>query len=92
MAVKKGKVSGGAGYYGVVVKGGDDNLIEVGKKGTVTSKSFHAILGGEEDETVENYGLVAGDVDLDGGWNAFNNNQVASSIPVTSSISVAATC
>ena len=47
VAVKKGTVSGGAGYYGVVVKGGDDNLIEVGKKGTITSNSFMAILGGD---------------------------------------------
>ena len=47
VAVKKGKVQGGIGYYGVVVKGGDDNLIEVDKKATVTSKSFMAILGGE---------------------------------------------
>jgi hypothetical protein len=60
---------------GVVVKGGDDNLIEIAKGGTITSKSRHAILGGEEDETVENSGLVWGDVDLDGGFNAFNNNQ-----------------
>ena len=75
VAVKKGKVQGGVGYYGVVVKGGDDNLIEVGKKGTITSNSFMAILGGTEDETVENSGVVAGDVDLDGGWNAFNNNK-----------------
>ncbi|NJO33938.1 MAG: hypothetical protein HC869_13155 [Rhodospirillales bacterium] len=74
VAVKKGEVVGGFGYYGVVVKGGDDNLIAIGKGGTITSKSRHAILGGEEDETVENSGLVWGDVDLDGGWNAFNNN------------------
>ena len=64
VSVNKGTVTGGAGYYGIVVLGGDQNLIEVGKKGAVTSKSHLAIFGGDQDETVENYGLVDGNVDL----------------------------
>ena len=44
------------GHYGIVVKGGDENLIEIGKKGAVTSKSHLAIFGGDQDETVRNYG------------------------------------
>jgi Autotransporter beta-domain len=71
--VKSGTVSGGKGYYGVVVLGGDRNVITIGKGGTVTSQGRHAILGGDQDEKVQNYGLVDGDVDLGLGMNAFNN-------------------
>ena len=48
------------------------------KWATVTSLSRHAIFGGDEDETVENYGLVDGNVDLGYGDNAFNNYAGAS--------------
>ena len=72
VSVQKGKVQGGLGYYGVVVKGGDDNLIEIAKGATITSKSRMAILGGTEDETVDIFGKAWGDIDLDGGWNQVN--------------------
>jgi uncharacterized protein with beta-barrel porin domain len=73
VTVNKGRVIGGAGYYGIVVLGGDENVITIGKNGSVTSLSKHAIFGGDEDETVENYGLVDGNVDLGLGNSAFNN-------------------
>ena len=73
VAVKKGAVTGGSGYYGIAILGGNVNTITVGKKASVTSLSRLAIYGEEGNETVENYGLVDGDVDLNGGSNAFNN-------------------
>ncbi len=73
VTVNKGTVSGGNGYYGIAVLGGDQNVITIGKKAAVTSWSKDAIFGGDQDETVENYGLVDGNVDLGDGNNAFNN-------------------
>ena len=73
VAVNKGAVTGGSGYYGIAILGGNVNTITVGKKASVTSLSRLAIYGEEGNETVENYGLVDGDVDLNGGSNAFNN-------------------
>ena len=68
VSVKKGTVSGGnadgKAHYGIVVLGGDENLIEIGKKGAVTSKSHLAIYGGDQHETIRNYGLVDGSVVL----------------------------
>ena len=78
VSVNNGTVIGGYGYYGIVVLGGDQNVITVGQWATVTSLSRHAIFGGDEDETVENYGLVDGNVDLGYGDNAFNNYAGAS--------------
>ena len=78
VTVNRGRVTGGFGYYGIVVLGGDDNVITIGKGATVTSASRHAIFGGDEDETVENYGLVDGNVDLGLGDSAFNNYAGAS--------------
>ena len=87
VTVNKGKVQGGDGYYGIVIEGGDDNVITVGKKATVTSKSRHAILGGDQGETVNNYGLVWGEVDLGGGFDQnFFNYARASSTRASSSI------
>jgi hypothetical protein len=54
----------GKAHYGIVVLGGDENLIEIGKKGAVTSKSHLAIYGGDQHETIRNYGLVDGSVVL----------------------------
>jgi outer membrane autotransporter protein len=78
VTVEKGTVKGGNGYYGVAVVGGKDNTVSIGKKGTVTSASKHAIYGGTGNETVDNSGMVIGDVDLDGGTNAFNNKKSGS--------------
>ena len=78
VTVNKGKVNGGFGYYGIAVLGGDQNVITIGKKGIVTSRSRDAIFGGDQDETVENYGLVDGNVDLGLGNSAFNNYASAS--------------
>ena len=68
VSVEKGTVSGGnadgKAHYGIVVLGGDENLIEIGKKGAVTSKSHLAIYGGDQHETIRNYGLVDGSVVL----------------------------
>ena len=44
----------------------------------MTSLSNDAIYGGGENETVDNSGMVIGDVDLDGGSNAFNNKKSGS--------------
>ena len=73
VSVNKGAVTGGSGYYGIAILGGDQNTVTIGKKASVTSRSRLAIYGEEGDETVHNYGLVNGDVDLNGGANAFNN-------------------
>ena len=78
VTVNKGKVNGGSGYYGIAVLGGDQNVITIGKKAIVTSRSKDAIFGGDQDETVENYGLVDGNVDLGLGNSAFNNYASAS--------------
>ena len=73
VTVKRGDVTGGSGYYGIAILGGAQNTITIGHNASVTSLSRLAIYGEEGDETVHNYGLVDGDVDLNGGANAFNN-------------------
>jgi uncharacterized protein with beta-barrel porin domain len=73
VAVKGGTTIGGSGFYGIEVAGGDINTITIAEQAGVTSQSAQAILGGAGDETVHNSGWVAGDVDLNGGSNAFFN-------------------
>ena len=57
--------------------GGNTNTITIAELAGVTSLSNQAILGGDRNETVDNFGWVAGDVDLNGGTNAFFNRSSA---------------
>jgi len=68
-----GTVRGGSGSgAGVNLDGGVDNILT--NRGTISSLSGRAIVGGVGNDVVENYGTVIGGVHLDVGANAFNNN------------------
>ena len=39
VSVNKGAVTGGSGYYGIAILGGDQNTVTIGKKASVTSRT-----------------------------------------------------
>ena len=72
VTIASGSVSGGSGTgAGVMFIGGGTNALN--NFGTISALSGLAILGGGNDETVNNHGMVIGNVDLGAGSNAFNN-------------------
>ena len=71
--IKAGHVSGGSGSgVGVRFDDGAENLLT--NHGSVMALSGMAIAGGDENETIDNYGIVTGNVDLGSGVNVFNNH------------------
>ena len=71
----RGGTSQGAG---LVMDGGDANIIT--SAGSISSISGRAILATDGDDTINNNGIVAGNIDLGTGDNAFNNNAGATFI------------
>lgn len=71
VTVEGGSVMGGDGYYGVRMHGGTDNTFT--NYGSVSSVSNQAIFATFGNDTVDNHGMVVGDVALGAGSNAFNN-------------------
>jgi hypothetical protein len=68
-----GTISGGTGGgAGIFVAGGHNNTIN-NQGGVITALSSIAIVGGDGNDTVENNGLVHGDVGLGAGANSFHN-------------------
>ncbi|MDO8800729.1 autotransporter outer membrane beta-barrel domain-containing protein [Phenylobacterium sp.] len=68
-----GAIAGGAnGGAGIFMAGGGDNHLTIGG-GSVTAKSYLAILGSDGDDAVDNSGRVIGNVGLGGGANSFTN-------------------
>ena len=71
-----GTVQGGSGS-GAAVKflDGKDNTLD--NRGAISALSGNAIIGGDGNETINNYGIVTGSVGLGAGRNVFNNNAAA---------------
>jgi hypothetical protein len=75
-----GIIRGGAGNNGIGVgfgqlssNPGSDNTLYIASDATVTAQSGTAIFAGNSNDTINNAGIVIGDVLLDGGANVFNN-------------------
>ena len=70
-----GSASTVSGYSaGVEIVGGEDNsLVNRGAIRNLNGVGFDAIRGGAGNETVENFGIVTGNVVLAGGVNSFTN-------------------
>jgi len=69
-----GMITGGSGGTGVAFSGGaTNNLANAGLVTTLDYVDGLAISGTTGSERIDNYGVVAGSVDLGGGANAFNN-------------------
>jgi hypothetical protein len=77
IAISLGGVTrGGAGFgAGVVIDGGANNRLV--NTGHLSAASGLAIKTGSGDDSIENAGVVIGDIDLGGGDNAFINRQGA---------------
>jgi uncharacterized protein with beta-barrel porin domain len=71
-----GTVQGGSGS-GAAVKflDGKDNTLD--NRAAISALSGNAIIGGDGNETINNYGIVTGSVGLGAGRNVFNNNAAA---------------
>ena len=70
VTVNGGRISGA--YAGINLVGGVTNTVTVGATATVTGGTY-AIVTGSQDDTVDNFGTVTGNVALGIGSNAFNN-------------------
>ena len=57
----------------VNIDGGANNTLTNAAGGNISALSGKAIVGGSGNETIHNYGTVAGTVELGGGTNAFHN-------------------
>jgi outer membrane autotransporter protein len=76
VTINSGGVRGGSGSgAGVKFLDGKDNTLV--NRGSISALSGNAIVGGDGNETVDNYGTVIGSVDLGAGSNAFNNQVAA---------------
>ncbi|MGY6531801.1 hypothetical protein [Glycocaulis sp.] len=68
-----GALRGGDGQgAGLIIDGGDQNTVNT--SGSISAVSGRAIITTSGDDTINNDGLVAGNIDLGTGNNAFNNN------------------
>ncbi|MBI4996282.1 MAG: hypothetical protein HZC22_05155 [Rhodocyclales bacterium] len=72
VTVESGSVVGGSGS-GVGIKLLDGTSNTVTNRGTVTALSGSAIVGGSGAERIDNYGTIAGNVELGAGGNSINN-------------------
>jgi len=69
-----GAVQGGSGgASGIVLSGGATDTITIKAAGAVSSLAGNAIIAGIGNETINNSGVVSGNVGLGGGANTFNN-------------------
>ncbi|WP_171946426.1 autotransporter outer membrane beta-barrel domain-containing protein [Hyphomicrobium sp. CS1GBMeth3] len=70
--ILSGSVTGGSGFgYGVGIDNGNDNTIT--NHGTISALSGLAVRGAFGNETLDNSGIIVGNVDLGAGANRFNN-------------------
>jgi trimeric autotransporter adhesin len=76
VSVDGGTVTGGDGFYGVAILGGNNNELDNSVSGVITSLSKQAILNGSTGTlTLNNLGLIDGSIDktTDAGLTNFNN-------------------
>jgi uncharacterized protein with beta-barrel porin domain len=73
--IVSGLVQGGSGTGAGIsfMDGANNTLTNRGTVTTISGRDGMAIVGTTGNETINNYGIVTGSVDLGGGLNAFNN-------------------
>jgi outer membrane autotransporter protein len=70
--IQSGSITGGSGTgAGIYMDGGNNNTLT--NRGSISALSGTAIVGGTGNETIDNYGIITGSVDLGAVRNAFNN-------------------
>jgi len=70
--IQSGSITGGSGTgAGIYMDGGNNNTLT--NRGSISSLSGTAIVGGTGNETIDNYGTITGNINLGAGSHAFNN-------------------
>jgi hypothetical protein len=91
ITIAGGGIRGGAESAAVrFVDGANNTLVNRGQVGDDQALHTLAILGGDQNETIDNYGLLAGNFDLGAGTNAFFN-RAGSTLISGESLKVSAT-
>jgi hypothetical protein len=76
ITISGGGVRGGAEGAAVrFIDGANNTLVNRGEVGNTDALSTLSVAGGERNETIDNYGTLAGTVDLGAGTNAFFNRE-----------------
>ena len=80
--VDKGDIQGGELFddgdgvaAAILIDGGANNTLTIGKDSRIFATSDRAIIGGDGNEAVNSAGLIVGNIDLGGGTNSLSNEE-----------------